>query len=115
MTCLRSATSVWIYFNLSSLVIFSKLYYLPEFCITTSSVFKNSDNYFAGELIDNAGLKGYSVDNVSVSTKHANFFIAKKGAKAVSLYKLVQYVKEKIRDKYSIDLEEEIKFIGDFN
>ena len=43
------------------------------------------------------------------------FKIAKKGAKAVSLYKLVQYVKEKIRDKYSIDLEEEIKFIGDFN
>ena len=46
-----------------------------------------------------------------MSTKHANFFTAKKGAKAVSLYKLVQYVKEQIRDKYSIDLEEEIKFI----
>ena len=87
----------------------------PSGIYNAGSVFKNSDNYFAGELIDNAGLKGYSVDNVSVSTKHANFFIAKKGAKAVSLYKLVQYVKEKIRDKYSIDLEEEIKFIGDFN
>lgn len=87
----------------------------PSGIYNAGSVFKNSDNYFAGELIDNAGLKGYSVDNVSVSSKHANFFIAKKGAKAVSLYKLVQYVKEKIRDKYSIDLEEEIKFIGDFN
>ena len=87
----------------------------PSGIYNAGSVFKNSDNYFAGELIDNAGLKGYSVDNVSVSNKHANFFIAKKGAKAVSLYKLVQYVKEKIRDKYSIDLEEEIKFIGDFN
>ena len=87
----------------------------PSGIYNAGSVFKNSDNYFAGELIDNAGLKGYSVDNVSVSTKHANFFIAKKGAKAVSLYKLVQYVKEKIHDKYSIDLEEEIKFIGDFN
>ena len=87
----------------------------PSGIYNAGSVFKNSDNYFAGELIDNAGLKGYSVDNVSVSTKHANFFIAKKGAKALSLYKLVQYVKEQIRDKYSIDLEEEIKFIGDFN
>ena len=77
-------------------------------------MFKNSEDYFAGELIDNAGLKGYSIDNVSVSTKHANFFVAKKGAKATSLYNLVQYVKEKVNDQYQIKLEEEIQFIGEF-
>ena len=65
--------------------------------------------------IEKAGLKGYSINNVSVSSKHANFFIAKKGAKALSLYKLVQHVKEKVNDKYGVLLEEEIQFIGEFN
>ena len=86
----------------------------PPGIYNAGSVFKNSDSYFAGELIDSAGLKGYSIDNVSVSTKHANFFIAKKGAKATSLYNLVQYVKEKVYDKYKVRLEEEIQFIGEF-
>ena len=87
----------------------------PPGIYNAGSVFKNSHDYFAGELIENAGLKGYSIDNVSVSTKHANFFIAKKGAKASSLYRLVQYVKEKVYDKYKVNLEEEIQFIGEFN
>tara|TARA_B100000073_G_scaffold167681_1_gene138755 strand:- start:151 stop:1011 length:861 start_codon:yes stop_codon:yes gene_type:complete len=86
----------------------------PPAIYNAGSVFKNTNDYFAGELIDNAGLKGYSIDNVSVSTKHANFFIAKKGAKAISLYNLVQYVKEKVNDQYQIKLEEEIQFIGEF-
>jgi len=86
----------------------------PPAIYNAGSVFKNSEDYFAGELIDNAGLKGYSIDNVSVSTKHANFFIAKKGAKATSLYNLVQYVKEKVNDKYQIKLDEEIQFVGEF-
>ena len=86
----------------------------PPGIYNAGSVFKNSDNYFAGELIENAGLKGFSIDNVSVSTKHANFFIAKKGAKASSLFSLVQHVKEKVYDKYEVNLEEEIQFIGEF-
>ena len=86
----------------------------PPAIYNAGSVFKNSNDYFAGELIDNVGLKGYTIDNVSVSTKHANFFIAKKGAKATSLYNLVQYVKEKVNDQYQIKLEEEIQFIGEF-
>tara|TARA_B100000609_G_scaffold160732_1_gene132446 strand:+ start:47 stop:907 length:861 start_codon:yes stop_codon:yes gene_type:complete len=87
----------------------------PPGIYNAGSVFKNSKDYFAGELIENTGLKGYSIDKVSVSTKHANFFIAKKGAKASSLFELVQHVKEKVNDKYGVMLEEEIQFIGDFN
>ncbi len=87
----------------------------PPGIYNAGSVFKNSKDYFAGELIEKTGLKGYTIDNVSVSTKHANFFIAKKGAKAMSLYKLVKHVKEKVNDKYGINLEEEIQFIGKFN
>ena len=87
----------------------------PPGIYNAGSVFKNSIDYFAGELIEKTGLKGYSIDKVSVSTKHANFFIAKKGAKASSLFELVQHVKEKVNDKYGVMLEEEIQFIGDFN
>ena len=86
----------------------------PAAIYNAGSVFKNTSDYFAGELIDNAGLKGYKIDGVGVSEKHANFFIAEKGAKAISLFQLVQYVKDKVLTKYGITLEEEIIFIGDF-
>ncbi len=86
----------------------------PAGIYNAGSVFKNGTDYSAGELIDRAGLKGYSVDGVRVSDKHANFFIAPKGSKAASLYKLVNYVKEKVDAKYGITLEKEIIFIGEF-
>ena len=86
----------------------------PAAIYNAGSVFKNTSDYYAGELIDNAGLKGYKIDGVRVSEKHANFFIAEKGAKAISLFKLVKYVKDKVSTKFGITLEEEIIFIGDF-
>ncbi len=86
----------------------------PAAIYNAGSVFKNTSDYYAGELIDNAGLKGYEIDGVRVSEKHANFFVAEKGAKAVSLFNLVQYVKDKVSTKFGITLEEEIIFIGDF-
>ena len=86
----------------------------PPAIYNAGSVFKNSENYYAGELIEQAGLKGYEIDGVSVSIKHANFFVARKNAKASALYKLVQHVKEVVYDKFSINLEEEIIFLGEF-
>ena len=86
----------------------------PAAIYNAGSVFKNTSDYYAGELIDNAGLKGYEIDGVRVSEKHANFFVAEKGAKAISLFNLVQHVKDKVSTKFGITLEEEIIFIGDF-
>ena len=86
----------------------------PAAIYNAGSVFKNTSDYYAGELIDNAGLKGYEIDGVRVSEKHANFFVAEKGAKAISLFNLVKYVKDKVSNKFGITLEEEIIFIGDF-
>jgi len=86
----------------------------PAAIYNAGSVFKNTSDYYAGELIDNAGLKGYEIDGVRVSEKHANFFVAEKGAKAIALFDLVQYVKDKVSTKFGITLEEEIIFIGDF-
>ena len=87
----------------------------PPAIYNAGSVFKNTKDYTAGKLIDEAGLKGYEIDGVSVSEKHANFFIAKKEAKSLALYKLVQYVKQVIDNQFGIKLEEEIIFIGEFN
>ena len=86
----------------------------PSAIYNAGSVFKNGSDYFAAELIESSGLKGYEIDGVKVSEKHSNFFIASKNAKALALYKLVNYVKEQVHSNYEIELQEEIIFIGDF-
>ncbi len=87
----------------------------PSAIYNAGSVFKNTDQYSAGELIDKAGLKGFSIDGVKVSTKHANFFVASKGANSSSLYKLVNHVKEVVDSKFGVSLQKEILFIGKFD
>ena len=87
----------------------------PAAIYNVGSVFKNTENYSAGELIDKAGLKGYSIEGVKVSKKHANFFIASKGAHSSSLYRLVNHVKEVVDNKFGVSLEKEILFIGKFD
>ena len=87
----------------------------PSAIYNAGSVFKNTDQYSAGELIDKAGLKGFSIDGVKVSTKHANFFVASKGANSSSLYKLVDHVKEVVDSKFGVSLQKEILFVGKFD
>ncbi len=87
----------------------------PSALYNAGSVFKNGEDYFAAELIENAGLKGYKIDGVRVSEKHSNFFIADKDAKSSALYKLVNFVKDRIFNKYDVMLQEEIIFVGDFD
>ena len=86
----------------------------PTAVYNAGSVFKNPEGLYAGRLIEEAGLKGYSVGGVEVSSKHANFFVAKKGARSLDLYQLVKFVKEKVYENSGTSLEEEIIFIGDF-
>ena len=86
----------------------------PSAIYNAGSVFKNGSDYYAAELIEKAGLKGYEIDGVKVSEIHSNFFIASKNAKAIALYKLVNYVKEEVHRIHDIKLKEEIIFIGDF-
>ena len=86
----------------------------PAGIYNAGSVFKNHKDYSAGELIDKAGLKGYEVDGVKVSSKHANFFIASKGSKSSSLHKLVDHVKDVVDNKFGVSLEKEIIFVGNF-
>lgn len=77
------------------------------------SVFKNPKTNTAGALIDKAGLKGYSIGGATVSNQHANF-ITTKNATARDVYALINYVKGEIKDKFGIELKEEVEFVGDF-
>lgn len=77
------------------------------------SVFLN-DGYFAGKIIDQAGLKGFSIGGATVSQKHANFII-NKGNKSSDIYKLIQLIKEQVFTTQKIKLKEELRFIGKFD
>ncbi len=76
------------------------------------SVFLN-DGYFAGKIIDQAGLKGYRIGGAFVSPNHANFIINENGS-AKDIYNLIQHVKKVVKIQLDVNLKEEIKYIGEF-
>ena len=71
-------------------------------------VFKNPGGASAGALIDEAGLKGLSVGKASVSTRHANFIVARRGASAADVLNLVDMIRNRVRDVHGTELEVEI-------
>ena len=81
---------------------------------SAGSTFKRPEGYFAGKLIEDAGLKGYTVGGVQVSEKHAGFVINIGGATAADLLQLVADVQEKVYQMYQVRLEPEVKMIGEF-
>ncbi len=68
------------------------------------SVFRNPEAAPAGKLIDDAGLKGYTIGGASVSYKHANFIINSNNATYTDIIKLIKYIKKQIKKIYDIDL-----------
>lgn len=78
------------------------------------SVFKN-DGYFAGKVIEQAGLKGVVEGGARVSEKHANFIIADKTATSGDIKRLIMRIKAAVKEKTGIELLEELEYIGEFN
>ena len=76
------------------------------------SIFKNPPGNKAWQLIDNLGLRGKKIGNAQVSIEHANFIINIGNAKAEDVVILISYIKQQVRDKLRIQLNEEIKYIG---
>lgn len=78
------------------------------------SVFKNPPGDSAGRLVEAAGLKGFRVGGAWVSDLHANFFMAADDATSQDVFDLVQEVRARVKERFDIDLEPEIRFVGNF-
>lgn len=80
---------------------------------SAGSTFKRKDGVIVSKLIDEAGLKGFSIGGAEVSAKHAGFIVNKGGASSSDVLNLIEYVKNVIKEKYNIEIDTEIKIIGE--
>lgn len=78
---------------------------------SAGSVFRNPPDDFAGRLIEELGYKGKKIGGAMVSTKHANFIINVGHAKGDDIKKLILEIKDKVKEKYNIDLKIEQEFV----
>lgn len=79
---------------------------------SAGSVFRNPEGLSAGKLIEDAGLKGYTIGGAQISNKHANFIINIGNATYEDIIKLIEYTKEKVKEIYNIELVLEQEIIG---
>ena len=79
------------------------------------SVFKRPVGYYAGALIEEAGLKGKRVGDAMISPKHAGFILNTGQATANDVYALIRLVEDSVMARFGVKLEREVKLIGDFN
>ena len=77
---------------------------------SSGSVFRNPEGMHAGELIEKCNLKGYNINGAEISEKHANFIINKDNCNGSDIISLINLIKDKVKEKYNIDLilEQEI-------
>jgi UDP-N-acetylmuramate dehydrogenase len=79
---------------------------------SAGSTFKRPEGHFAGALIEQCGLKGFSVGGAQVSEKHAGFVVNKGGATTADILELGRRVSEKVLNETGVELEMEVKYIG---
>lgn len=79
---------------------------------SAGSFFKRPEGYFAGKLIQDAGLKGVSVGGAQVSELHSGFIINKGGASATDILQLMEIVQARVMDEFGVKLETEVRIIG---
>jgi len=78
------------------------------------SVFRNPPGHKAAQLIDGAGLKGYTVGEAQVSLKHANFIVNLGAAKAQDMWHVIEHVRTTIKNLRNVDLQTEVVRLGDW-
>lgn len=81
---------------------------------SAGSTFKRPEGYFAGELIMNAGLRGFQIGGAKVSDKHCGFVINAEDATAADVKTLICEIQARVKEKFNVDLEPEVIFLGKF-
>ena len=79
---------------------------------SAGSTFKRPEGYFAGKLIEEAGLRGFRVGDAQVSEKHCGFVINRGAATAAQILELMQRVQERVKENSGVDLEPEVRLLG---
>lgn len=79
---------------------------------SAGSVFRNPDGMFAGQMIEELGLKGLRKGGAQISEKHANFIINRENATAQDIKDLIDFIKEAVKDRYDVDLHVEQEFVN---
>jgi len=81
---------------------------------SSGSMFKNPPNYYAGYLIDSAGLKGFKIGGARISEKHANFFVNDGDATAEDIRALIAEAWNTVREQFGVEMELEVELMGDW-
>lgn len=81
---------------------------------SAGSTFKRPEGYFAGKLIEDAGLRGFSVGDAQVSEKHCGFVINRGSATAADIMELITEVADTVERKFGVRMEPEVKRLGEF-
>ncbi|MBQ6538637.1 MAG: UDP-N-acetylmuramate dehydrogenase [Eubacterium sp.] len=79
---------------------------------SAGSTFKRPEGYFAGKLIQDSGLRGYSVGGAQVSEKHCGFVVNTGEATATDIYELITKVRQIVLEKQGVELEPEVRLVG---
>nr|WP_317361657.1 UDP-N-acetylmuramate dehydrogenase [uncultured Blautia sp.] len=80
---------------------------------SAGSTFKRPEGYFAGKLIMDSGLRGFSVGGAQVSEKHCGFVVNKGGATAEDVTALIREVQRRVKETFGVELETEVRFLGE--
>ncbi|WP_066896192.1 UDP-N-acetylmuramate dehydrogenase [Clostridium nigeriense] len=80
---------------------------------SAGSTFKRPTGYYAGKLIQDAGLKGYSIGGAAVSEKHSGFVINKNNATAKDILDLIAYIQNEVKNQFGVELHPEVRIIGE--
>ena len=80
---------------------------------SAGSTFKRPEGYFAGKLIQDSGLKGYSIGGAAISEKHSGFVINKGGATAKDILDLIHHIQDEVKKQFGVELHTEVRIIGE--
>ena len=81
---------------------------------SAGSTFKRPEGYFAGKLIQDAGLRGFRIGGAQVSEKHCGFVINRDQATAAEISQLIREIQMRVKENSGVELEPEVKRLGEF-